>query len=182
MHRTSREVELRAELVLKESLVWVPEVLRKVAEERERRRAGRELGDVLDLDVLALPCWWWIVLDLRKHLLVDLGCRDLARVVLVNMSSCVEHIHDSLLVDHRCEDDREVIERSEAFLDGNGVLLHGVAVFLDSVPLVDNDHAAFLVALDQVKDSHVLCLDACLRIYHEDTYVRVLDGADRTHD
>ena len=78
MHRTSEEVEFRAELVLKESSVRFADILRKVAEERERRRAGRELGDVLDLDVLALPCWWRVVLDLRKHLLVDLGCRNLA--------------------------------------------------------------------------------------------------------
>ena len=122
----------------------------------------RQLGYVLDLDVLALPCWWRVVLDLRKHLLVDLRCRDLARVVLVYMSCSVENIHDPLLVDHRCEDDREVIERSETLLDRDGVLLHGVAVLLDSIPLVDNDHAALLVALDEVEDRHVLSLDAGL--------------------
>ena len=72
VHWATCEVELRTELVFQEPLVWVTEVLWKVTEERERRRTGRELSDVLDLDVLTLPCWWWVVLDLRKHLLVDL--------------------------------------------------------------------------------------------------------------
>ena len=35
LHRTSQEVEVGAELVLKEAAVWVADVLRKVAEERE---------------------------------------------------------------------------------------------------------------------------------------------------
>ena len=72
LYRTSEEVEVRTEFVLQEALVWVADVLWKVTEECKRWRAGRELGDVLDLDVLALPCRWRIVLDLRKHYLVDL--------------------------------------------------------------------------------------------------------------
>ena len=85
LHRTSEEVEVCAELVLQESLVRIADILRQVAEEREGRRSGRELCDVLDLDVLSLPCWRRIVLDFRKHHLVDLRSRDLARVVLVYM-------------------------------------------------------------------------------------------------
>ena len=77
MYRTSGEVELRAKLVLEESLVWIPDVLRKIAEERKRRRTCRKLGYVLDLDVLTLPCRWRVVFDFRKHFLVDLRCRDL---------------------------------------------------------------------------------------------------------
>ena len=73
MHRTSEEVEVGAELVLKEAAVRFADILRKVAEECERRRSCRELGHILDLDVLALPCWRRIVLDLRKHDLVELG-------------------------------------------------------------------------------------------------------------
>ena len=74
MDRTSEEVELRAELVLQESSVRLADVLRKITEECERRRTGRELSDVLDLDLLSLPCWWRVVLDLRKNLFVDLRC------------------------------------------------------------------------------------------------------------
>ena len=35
LHRAAEEIELAAQFVLKESLVWVADVLRKVAEERE---------------------------------------------------------------------------------------------------------------------------------------------------
>lgn len=35
MYRASEEVELRAELVLQESSVWLADVLRQIAEERE---------------------------------------------------------------------------------------------------------------------------------------------------
>ena len=72
LYWTSEEVEVRTQLVFKESSVRLADILRKVAEECERRRAGRELCDVLDLDVLALPCWWRIVLYLRKHDFVEL--------------------------------------------------------------------------------------------------------------
>ena len=72
LYRTSEEIEVCAELVLQESLVRFADILRKVAEESECRRSCRKLCDVLDLDVLSLPCWRRIVLDLRKHHLVDL--------------------------------------------------------------------------------------------------------------
>ena len=78
LYRASEEVELASELVLQEPLVRVADILREIAEERERRAPCRKLGYVLDLDVLALPCRWRIVLDLRKHLFVDLRSRDLA--------------------------------------------------------------------------------------------------------
>jgi hypothetical protein len=35
MDRTSEEVELRAELVLQKPSVWLADILRKIAEERE---------------------------------------------------------------------------------------------------------------------------------------------------
>ena len=72
LYRTSEEVEVRTELVLQEALVRIADVLRKVPEECERRRAGRELSNILDLDVLALPCWRRIVFDLRKYRFVEL--------------------------------------------------------------------------------------------------------------
>ena len=72
LHRTSEEVEVCAELVLQESLVRIADILRQVTEERKCRRSCRKLCDVFDLDVLTLPCWWRIVLDLRKHYLIDL--------------------------------------------------------------------------------------------------------------
>ena len=71
LYRTSQEVEVSAELVLKEAAVRLTDILRKVTEECKRRRAGRELCDVLDLDILSFPSWRWIVLNLRKHNLVD---------------------------------------------------------------------------------------------------------------
>lgn len=72
VHRTSEEVEVGAELVLKEAAVRFADVLREIAEESERRRSCRELGHILDLDVFALPCRWRIVLDLREHDVVEL--------------------------------------------------------------------------------------------------------------
>ena len=72
LYRATEEVKVRSELVFQEAAVRLADILRKVAEECKRRRAGRELCDVLDLDVLALPSWRRIVLYLRKHNLVDL--------------------------------------------------------------------------------------------------------------
>ena len=69
---------MSSKLVLEEAAVRLADILRKVAEECERWRTGRQLGDVLDLDVLAFLCWRWIVLDLRKHHFVDVRSLDLA--------------------------------------------------------------------------------------------------------
>ena len=71
LYRTSEEIEVRAQLVFEEASVRFADILRKVAEECERRRTCRKLSHILDLDVLALPCWWRVVLDLRKHSLVE---------------------------------------------------------------------------------------------------------------
>ena len=78
LYRATKEIEVSTELVLKEAAVRLTDILRKVAEECERWRAGRELCDVLDLDVLALPCWRWIIFNLRKHYFVDIRSLDLA--------------------------------------------------------------------------------------------------------
>ena len=72
LERAACKVELTAKLVLKESLVRITKVLREVTEECKRRRPCRQLGHVLDLDVFALPCRWRIVLDFRKHLVVQM--------------------------------------------------------------------------------------------------------------
>ena len=72
MYRTSEEIEVRAELVFQETAVWLAVILRKVAEESERRRSGRELGHILDLDVFSFPCRWRVILYLRKHDFVEL--------------------------------------------------------------------------------------------------------------
>ena len=87
------------------------------------------------------------------------------------MCCSIKYVHDSLLVDYRCEDDREVIERSKALFDSLGVLLHSVGVLLDSIPFVHNHHASLLVSLDEVEDCHILRLDTCLSVNHKDTYV-----------
>ncbi len=72
LYRTSQEIEVRAQFVFEEPPVRLADVLREVAEECERWRAGRELCYILDLDVLALPSRWWIILDLREHYVIEL--------------------------------------------------------------------------------------------------------------
>ena len=72
VHRTAKEVEVRAQLVFQEAAIRLADVLWKVTEERKCGGACRQLSDVLDLDVLAFPCWWRVILDLREHHLVQL--------------------------------------------------------------------------------------------------------------
>ena len=64
LYGTSQKVEVRTQFVLQKSSVRFADILRQIAEECERRRAGRKLCDVLDLDVFALPCGWRVVFDL----------------------------------------------------------------------------------------------------------------------
>ena len=72
LYRASEEVEVTTEFILQEAAVRLANVLWKVAEECKRRRTCRKLCHILDLDVLALPCWWRIILDLWKHDLIKL--------------------------------------------------------------------------------------------------------------
>ena len=72
LYRTSEEIEVRTQLVLKETSVRFTDILRKVAEERKLRRTSRHLSHILDLDILALPCRRRIILDLRKHHIIEL--------------------------------------------------------------------------------------------------------------
>ena len=59
----TREIIVLPELILEEPLVWISNVLRQVAEKGERWGLRRNLGDVLDFDVLPFPRWRGIVIN-----------------------------------------------------------------------------------------------------------------------
>lgn len=111
LYRASGEVEFGSQLVFKKTFVRFFDILRKIAEERERRRPCRKLGHIFDLDVFAFPCRRRIILYLRQHLVVELRRGNLARIVLVNFCGGVKDIQDSLSVDYGREYYRNVIER-----------------------------------------------------------------------
>ena len=147
----------------------------------ELRRRRRQLRDVLDLDVLALGRGGRVVLDQRQQLLVQFRRGDAAFARLVHPDRGLEHVEDALSVQHRGEDDRNVVERGEPFFQELGPLLHRVAVLLHEVPLVHHDHAPLAVADDEVVDVQVLRFESLLRVEHQDADVGLLDGPDRPH-
>ena len=98
------------------------------------------------------------------------------------MGDLVEDVHDALFLEDGREDDRHVVERGDPGLQAFGILLHGMGVLLDGIPLVDDDDAGLLVFLDQVEDRHVLGFHAVLGVDHQDADVAVLDRADGAHD
>ena len=169
------------QLVLKESLVRLLDVLRQVAEERERRESGWQLGHVLDLHILALPGRRRVILDLRQHSLVQPCRRKLAGIVLVNVLGLIQHIHDSLFPGDRGEYDRHVIERSDAAAQRGFIFLHRVAVLQEEVPFVDHQHAGLAVADDEVEYAHVLSLHSGVRVDHQDADIGMFDCPDGTH-
>ncbi len=181
LHRAACQVEVLAEFVLQEALVWILDVLRQVAEERECRESGRKLGHILDFHQLALPHRRWIILDFRKHCIHELGSAYLARVIVPYVCDLIQHIQDSLLLQHGCEDDRHVIERSDSCFQCLGIFRHRVALFSEEVPLVHYQDTTLSVLLDEVEDIPVLCLHTCGGIDHHDADIAVLDGPDGTH-
>ena len=78
LYRATEEIEIAPELILKETSVRLADILRKVAEESERRRLGRKLSHILDLDILTLPCRRRIIVNLLKHHLIELRSRNLS--------------------------------------------------------------------------------------------------------
>ena len=170
-----------AHVVFEEAAVRLLDVLRQVDEERELRRRRRKLGHILDFDILALGRGGRVVLDQRQHVVVELRGRDAAFARLVDADGGLQHVEDALFVQHRGEDDRNVVERSEFLSEELGPLLHRVAVLLDQVPFVDHDHASLAVADDQVVDVQVLRFESLPGVDHQDADVRIFDGAYRAH-
>ena len=114
INRRTGKIPVLAYLVLKETFVRVLDPLRQVTEEHERRHAARrELGDIFDLDILTLPCWGRIILDDRKHHLVQLGRRDTLGAILVNLLGGLQHLQDTLFRQSGDKQDREVGKRSQ---------------------------------------------------------------------
>lgn len=78
LDRTACEFEIVSQLIFEESLVWIADILRKIAEECKSRELCRQLGDVLHLHILALPRRWRGHLYDREEYLVELVCAYLA--------------------------------------------------------------------------------------------------------
>ena len=170
-----------AHVVFQEAAVRLLDVLGQVDEERKLRRRRRQLGHILDLDIFALGCGGWVVLDQRQHVVVELRGRNAALARLVDADSGLQYVEDALFGHHRGEDDRNIVERREFLFEELDPLLHRVGLLFDQVPFVDHDHASFAVADDQVVDVQVLRFEALLRVDHQDAHVRIFNGADRTH-
>ncbi len=156
--------------------------MRQVTEEHERRHAARrELGDIFDLDILTLPCWGRIILDDRKHHLVQLGRRDTLGAILVNLLGGLQHLQDTLFRQSGDKQDREVGKRSQTLADSGRVRVdHLLALIFDQVPLIHTNHQSLLILLHQREDIHILALDTPRSVQHQHADIRVLDGADRT--
>ena len=177
------EVPEFAEAVLYKAFVGVAHILRQVAEEDELGVGCGELGDVFDLDPFALDRGWRVLLfDDGQEGVVELGGGDAAAAGLVDGAGGLEDFEDALLVDDRGEDDGHVVEGRYALADEVLVVAVGVGVFLDEVPLVDDDDDALVVALDEREDVEVLLFEALAGVEHEDADVGGLDGAHGAHD
>lgn len=68
---TSCEIKIASQFILQEPLVRVLDVLWQVTEECKRGALCRELSDELNLDVFAFCSRWRIILNLRKHSLIE---------------------------------------------------------------------------------------------------------------
>ena len=113
LYRAAGQGETLAELVFEEALVGLLDVLREVAEEGEGRETSRQLGDVLDLHVFALPCRRRGLFDYREQGLVQASRRDLRRVVRPDLGGGLEHVLDALHLQDRGEYDRDVVKGGE---------------------------------------------------------------------
>ena len=183
MHGRTLEVPPLAQLILEEPPIRLFDILRQVREEHEGRDLRiRQLRAVLDLDVLAFPCGWGIVLDQRKELVVQLGRRDLLVFVLVHMNSRLYDLEDTLFGDRTREDDREVCKRRQALANGTFECFYIlIRLAFYQIPLINADHQTLLVFLNQRVDIEVLRLDTACCIDHQDTYVRIFYRADGTY-
>ena len=109
----------------------------------------RQLGTILDFDVLTLGGWWRIVLDERQEQFVQFGCRNLALLVLIDMQGRFHDFEYSLFGHGRGKDDREVGERCESVAYAGFELLDVCrGLTLDEIPFVHAYDEAFLVFLD----------------------------------
>jgi len=92
-----------------------------------------------------------------------------------------KHLLKPLLRHGRSKDNGDICERSDALPDG--LLKNGQSfvVLLHQVPLVHQNHHSLAVALYQLKDAHILRLNATGSINHQQTNIRIFNGPDGPH-
>ena len=103
--------------------------------------------------------------------------------VLIDFLRSFQNLEDALFGQCRGKNDREVDERCHTLTDSILESIDNLLVLVfHQVPLVHNYNKALVVALDELKDIHILRLDATGCIQHKDADIRVLDASDGTHD
>ena len=96
--RTTMKRPILTYLVLQESAIVLLHILRQVGIEHKRRnRCIRQLGAILNFDILTLYALWRICLDNRQHHLIQLRSSDMSLTVLVNFLGSFQYSENTLL-------------------------------------------------------------------------------------
>ncbi len=172
------EVPHFAHTVFYEASVLLAYVLWQVAEEDELWIGAAQLRDVFNLDALAFDGGRRVLLlHDGQQALVQLAGGDAATATFVHLLGSLQDFEDALFVEHRGEDDRNIVERCDAFADDVGVFFGRAGLFLYKIPLIYHDDRAFFVALYETEDVEVLLFDTLRGVEDEDADVRTLYGA-----
>src|ERR1043165_1913728 len=81
-YRHATELEMAAELILKEISVALPNGIRVVRIKGEGRHRRRHLRDILDAHCIAPHEWWRVMGNLLQHNFIELRGSDTALAVL----------------------------------------------------------------------------------------------------
>ena len=142
------------------------------------RRLDADLRDIVDLQTAALVRGR---LDARGCIfqnVVEHAGGDAHAVLVGDRDDHVEQLVHALAGERGDEHDGRVGHIAEIPADLGRLLVHGVRVLLDRVPLVDDDDAGLPCLMCQTCDLGILLGDTLIGVDQDEAHVRALDGGD----
>jgi len=140
------------------------------------------LRRVKELDPLARLGWRRVLLDGGAQHPVQRRRRDALLALLHHEQCAFHHLRHALVELGGDEDCRDVRHEIERFRRRRAVLLHRLAVFLDQVPLVDDQHHAARLIGDVAGDVKVLRCEPFGRVHDEQHDIGARDRPHRAED
>ena len=159
------------DLILQVTAIWIFYVLRQVGKKSKAWRLAWQLNHVFDLHKFSLDRWWRICFNGLEHDLVQFRSFNFLAPVFVYLNGRFKCFEYTLFAQGRSVNNRNIYKGGNPLFDQFGKFVGARVVFLNQIPLVDQDHHALFIAHHQVEDGYILRFHTTGSIEHQHTDV-----------
>ena len=149
-----------------------------VAEEDKMRRLDADLRDIVDLQPATLVRGRLNARGCVFQNIIEHASCDAHAVLVGNSDNHVKQLINALASQRRDEHDRRIGHIAEVTANLCCLLVHGVRVLFDRIPLVDNNDAGLPCLVSQSCDLGILLSHTLIGVDQDEAHVRALNGSN----